>query len=142
MSNKQMESLRPMPEQLAYANLLSFGAWLGIAVMVVTYLLYVLGIFEPHVNTQLIIQHWGGGVQEYLKITDSPHGWGWVKLLNKGDFINFIGLAFLALLTVICYLFLIFGYFRRKDWPYLVIAVLEVLVLTAAASGIFGSGGH
>ena len=62
--------------------------------------------------------------------------------MNKGDFLNFVGIALLAVLTLICYLFLIAGYKRRKDWAYFVIAILEVAVLALAASGILGTGGH
>ena len=55
---------------------------------------------------------------------------------------NFLGLALLALMTIVCYCVLLNGYTKRKDWIYLTIAVLEILVLTVAASGILGSGGH
>jgi membrane protein YdbS with pleckstrin-like domain len=69
-------------------------------------------------------------------------GWNWVGQLNKGDFLNYIGIALLALLTVVCYLVLLPGYIRRKDWIYTSFCIAEVVVLLLAASGIFGSGGH
>ena len=50
--------------------------------------------------------------------------------------------VFLALLPILCYLFLIVGYGKRKDWIYFVICLAEVVVLVLAASGILGSGGH
>lgn len=135
-------AIKPMAEQVAYANLLSFGAWFGIAAMTVTYIIYLTGMVQPHVEIDLIIRSWGMGVHDYLAITQSPHGWGWVAFLGKGDFMNYLGLAFLALLTIVCYFLLISGYFKRKDWPYLIISVLEVVVLSVAASGILGTGGH
>jgi len=131
-----------MPEQIAYANLLSIGAWSGILIMIITYVIYVGGLLSPHVDIALIIQNWDKGVDEFLKITNSPHGWGWVKLINKGDYLNFFGITLLAVLTIICYLILILGYKKRKDWAFLIIAVLQVLVLSFAASGILGTGGH
>ena len=131
-----------MPEQLAYANLLFIGAWTGIVLMIITYFIYIGGILSPHVDLALITQNWDKGVDEYLKITKSPHGWGWLTLMNKGDFLNFFGIVLLAVLTLICYLFLIAGYKKRKDWAYFVIAITEVIVLAFAASGILGSGGH
>jgi hypothetical protein len=142
MGEREHRSLKPMPEQLAYANLLFIGAWAGIVLMIITYVIYVSGILSPHVDFALITQNWDKGVDEYLEITKSPHGWGWVNLINKGDFLNFVGIALLAVLTLTCYLLLIAGYKKRKDRIYLVIAVLEVVVLTLAASGILGSGGH
>jgi hypothetical protein len=130
------------PEQLRYANILFYGAWIGIAIMVVTYLIYILGILDPHVSFELIINNWDKSVAEYRKITGSPHGWDWLALLGSGDFINFIGIALLALMTILCYFTLIPGYFKRKDYIYGTIAILEIVVLSLAASGVLGTGGH
>ena len=142
MSEQGPNSLKPMPEQIAYANLLSIGAWTGILIMIITYFIYVGGLLSPHVDIALIIQNWDKGVDEFLKVTNSPHGWGWVTLINKGDYLNFIGITLLAVLTIICYLILIVGYKKRKDWAFLIISILQVLVLSFAASGILGTGGH
>ena len=142
MKQQDHPSIKPAPEQIAYANLLSLGAWVGIFLMFVTYFLYVSGILSPHVDLSLITQNWDKGVEAYIEITNSPHGWGWLFLLNKGDFLNFVGITLLALLTIICYLFLIAGFKKRKDWIYFFIAIAEVMVLTLAASGLLGSSGH
>ncbi len=142
MNEQPTQSLKPMGEQITYANLLFLGAWTGILLMLITYLIYITGIISPHVDIALIIQNWDKAVNEYLQNTRSPQGWGWLYLLHKGDFINFIGIALLAVLTIICYLFLIVGYKKRNDWVYLFICLLEVAVLAVAASGILGTGGH
>jgi hypothetical protein len=142
MQEETPKPLKPMPEQVAYANILFVGAWTGIVLMIITYLIYIGGILPPHVDVALIIQSWDKGVDEFLEMTHSPHGWGWITLLRKGDFLNFIGVALLAVLTIICYLLLIAGYQKRRDWAYFVIAILEVVVLSLAASGILGTGGH
>jgi len=142
MNEQQTQSIKPMPEQITYANMLFIGAWAGIVLMLITYFIYVTGILSPHVDVTVITQNWDKGVDEYLKITHSPRGWGWLKLLNKGDFLNFIGLTLIAVLTIICYLFLVTGYKKRKDWIYFFICVFEIAVLTLAASGILGTGGH
>lgn len=142
MIEQQSKNLKPMPEQITYANILFTGAWGGILLMIITYFIYLGGILSPHVEISLIIQNWDKGINEYLEITNSPHGWGWLALVNKGDFLNYFGLVLLALLTILCYLFLIGGYRKRRDWAYFVIAVLEVVVLSVAASGILGVGGH
>lgn len=142
MTSQKIDDLRPMPEQITYANLLFFGAWTGIAVMVVTYILYAFGIVSPHIDIMVIVQNWGISVDELIKLTHAPRGWGWIKLLNKSDFLNYLGLTFLAVLTIFCYMFLIVGYSKRKDWTYFIISLLEVMVLVVAASGILGTGGH
>lgn len=140
--SEQQQSSSPMPEQVAYANLLFLGCWAGIFILITTYFIYISGLLGAHVPIELVVNNWDKGVGEYLKITDSPVGWDWVGLLHSGDFLNFIGLALLATLTIFCYFILIPGYIKRGDKIYTTIAILEVLVLTVAASGILGSGGH
>ncbi|HCY85451.1 MAG TPA: DUF1634 domain-containing protein [Desulfobacteraceae bacterium] len=133
---------RPSKEQVIYANILVMGVWSGIAILFITYFIYLSGIMPTYVEITEIPKLWGLGVNEYLEHTHSPHGWGWVALLGNGDFLNYIGFALLALMTVVCYLVLLKGYFAKKDWIYAAIAVLEIVVLSVAASGLLGSGGH
>jgi hypothetical protein len=142
MNTLKKEDLQPSREQIIYANLLIIGVLAGLIILVTTYAIYVTGILPAHIDISLIPTLWGKGVGEYLEITHSPHGWGWVPLLAKGDFLNYIGFALLALMTIFCYLVLVRGYIRQKNWIFTVIAVLEILVLSVAASGILGSGGH
>ncbi|GAB1410186.1 hypothetical protein MASR1M90_13400 [Desulfovibrionales bacterium] len=129
-------------EQITYANILFYGCWGGLALMVITYALYISGIVEPYVSMEFITKYWSMPVQNYLGDNNVPTGWGWTSLLNKGDFINFLGIALLAGLTIICYIPVIFAYLKKKDLPFALIALLEVIVLCVAASGIVGSGAH
>jgi len=142
MDSLNKESLKPSREQIIYANLLIIGVWAGIVILITTYTIYVTGILSSHVELSFIPTVWGKGVGEYLEITHSPHGWGWIPLLIKGDFLNYIGFALLALMTIFCYLVLVRGYIRQKNWIFTAIALLEIVVLSVAASGILGSGGH
>ena len=142
MNTLKKEDLQPSREQIIYANLLIIGVLAGLIILVTTYAIYVTGILPAHIEISLIPELWGKGVSEYLAITHSPHGWGWVPLLAKGDFLNYIGFALLALMTIFCYLVLVRGYVRQKNWIFTVIALLEIVVLSVAASGILGSGGH
>jgi hypothetical protein len=118
------------------------GMVTGIIIMIITYIIYVSGLLPSHVNMQLITANWGKGIHEYLETTHSPHGWGWTSLLLKGDFLNYIGFVLLGLLTIFCYLVLVRGFTRKKDWIFAVISILEIIVLSLAASGILGGGGH
>jgi hypothetical protein len=136
------QSPKPSREQIIYANLLLMGMVAGIIVMMITYAIYLAGFLPPHVDLNVISANWGKGIHDYLEITHSPHGWGWAALLLKGDFLNYIGFTLLGLMTIFCYLVLVRGYLRKKDWIFAVISVLEILVLSLAASGILGSGGH
>ncbi|WP_027186421.1 hypothetical protein [Desulfovibrio inopinatus] len=142
MSTELEQKAAPRPEQITYANLLQYGAWTGIVLMLITYTLYMAGVLEPHVPIDLVVTNWNHGIHEYIAATNSPVGWEWLALLDKGDFVNFIGLALLAVMTIICYLVLLPGYLKRGNKIYATICILEILVLCLAASGILGSGGH
>jgi len=133
---------RPSKEQIIYANLLLMGMVSGIVVLIITYTIYVTGLLPSYVDMHLISANWGKGVHEYLEITHSPHGWGWLALLGKGDFLNYVGFVLLGIMTILCYLVLVRGYFREKNWIFTAISILEIVVLSLAASGLLGSGGH
>jgi len=142
MDTQDKQALQPSQDQIIYANLLVVGVWAGIAIMFVTYSIYLFELLPAHVDTSLIANVWNKGVGEYLEITRSPHGWGWVGLLAKGDFLNYIGFTLLGLMTLLCFIVLLRGYLRQKNWIFSIIAFLEILVLSLAASGILGTGGH
>ena len=132
----------PSKEQIIYANLLLMGMVSGIVVLATTYTIYLTGLLPSHVDMNIISANWGKGVHEYLEITHSPHGWGWLALLGNGDFLNYIGFVLLGVMTILCYLVLVKGYYREKNWIFTAISVLEIVVLSVAASGLLGSGGH
>lgn len=129
-------------EQVLYANMLFYGCWGGLALMIVTYLIYAFGILEPHVSMEVVTSAWFKPVQEYLTAGQVPVGWGWATLLNKGDFLNFLGIALLAGMTLVCYVPLVVAYVKKKDPLFAGIAVAEILILAFAASGIVGGGAH
>ena len=130
------------PEQNAYADLLFYGCWIGLAVMFLTYMSYVTGLVSPHVPLAEMPEYWGKPVAHYLEVARVPTGWGWTSLLSQGDFLNFLGIVLLAGLSIICYLRVIPSLYRKKDTIMAVIATAEVLVLLFAASGIVGGGAH
>lgn len=110
--------------------------------MLVTYALYVLGVLEPQVPLTELPRLWTGSAADYRAAGHIPQGWGWLALVGKGDICNFLGIVFLAALTIICFLQLAWSLIRRKQWLMTSIALLEVLVLSLAASGILVAGGH
>lgn len=130
-------------EQIKYANLLLYGSWLGIAILIITFFLYVTGILVPYIEPAQMPQYWGMRSSDFLHAAGLQGGWEWLGMLEKGDFINYVGIALLAALTVIGYLVLLLpAYIRKKDYAYTAIVITEIIVLVLAASGILGSGGH
>lgn len=129
-------------EQLAYAKLLDSGMKLGLLILIVTFIIYLTGILSPHVPVSDLPNYWKMPVHKYLAATGIHPGWAWLGMLGKGDFLNFIGIAFLAGVTIMCYVRIIPILLKKKDTIYAVLAVVEVLVLALAASGILKAGGH
>jgi len=123
-------------EQWQYAGVLNAGKRAGLACLGVTFIVYLAGWRAPHVPLAELPKYWGLPVRDYLAATGAPAGWDWVTLAGRGDFLNFVGIAWLSALTIACYLAILPLLLRKKDTPYAVIAILEVLVLALAASGI------
>ena len=129
-------------EQLAYATILDKGMKIGLLMLVISFIIYVTGILTPYIPVNDLPKYWGLSVHKYLEVTGIQPGWTWLRLLGKGDFLNFVGIAFLAGVTAVCYVRIIPILFRKKDIAFGVIAILEVIVLVLAASGLLKSGGH
>jgi hypothetical protein len=133
---------RASEEQVAYAKILNAVMFLGLAIMIVTFIIYMLGILPSFIPPQDIPKYWSMKSSNFIHMFHAPTGWAWVALTNKGDYLNFVGIALLAALTILCYLVILPILMRKKDIPYVVIAIAEILVLALAASGILKSGGH
>jgi hypothetical protein len=142
MDKQPDQKLMASREQIIYANLLLIGVWLGLFSLLLTYTIYLSGLLPHHVPISQVTAHWNVGVDEYIEETGSPHGWRWLFLLNRGDFLNYAGFAFLGSVSLLCYVVLLWGYLRKKDFLYLLFCALEIAVLTLAASGVLGVGGH
>ena len=129
-------------EQMAYAGVLNIGMWLGLAVMVVTFFVYVSGVLPTFVPIDDLPKYWTMRVHDFNVALNAPTGWGWAPLVGKGDYLNFIGIAMLSGLTILCYAVILPILIRKKDTAYVVIAIVEILVLSLAASGLLKVGGH
>jgi hypothetical protein len=140
MENRSDASLEPTPIQLRYALVLEKGMYLGLLCLFVTYALYVFGIVEANIPREQIPELWTKSVHEYLHDTDIDAGWSWVTMLRYSDFLNFIGIAILAGVSIVCYLAILPMLLEKKDYVYAVLALLEVIVLAVAASGIIAVG--
>ena len=129
-------------EQIIYASILNWGMVIGFIALTITFLLYMFGVLPNFVPIEDLPKHWGKSVHTFNHDLHAPTGWEWLSYIGKGDYLNFIGVAMLAGLTLVCYLAIIPSLLRKKDKAYLVIAIAEVLVLALAASGILKGGGH
>jgi hypothetical protein len=141
-------STKATDEQLLYANILEKGMLVGLILMFITFAIYVFKIMPAAVPLSEIAGYWSQPVHDYLvAINDNylhldhlPTGWSWLKLITKGDFLNFIPIAILSGVTIICYLAIVPGLFRRGDKAYGIMALAEAAILTLAASGLLAVG--
>ncbi len=129
-------------EQLAYAQLLDGGMKLGLLSLLVTFTVYVTGLLPARIPVGDLPRYWSLPVKEYLAATGVHPGWGWFSLLGHGDFLNFVGIAFLSGVSLVCYLAILPIFVRKKDLVFAAICALEVLVLALAASGVLNAGAH
>lgn len=129
-------------EQLLYAGILSKGMIFGLLTLILTFFIYLSGILEPKVPLADIQEYWKMPVKDYLEKSGIHTGWSWVGDLKYGDMLNFAPIAFLSGLTIFCYLAILPSLIKKKDTIYVVLVILEVLVLSLAASGILSGGAH
>ena len=146
--SSEAETQEAQSEQILYAKVLAIGMYIGLVTLFITFGLYVSGILAPAVPLDQVPSYWNQGVDEYLEAVNHDHlhmehpptGWAWMTMLGKGDFLNFVGIAILAGITIICYLAIVPTLLRKKDSAYLTMAIVEALVLALAASGILAVG--
>ena len=89
-------SLTQPPEQLRYARWLEWGTRFGLALLIVVFLAYGLGLLEPHVPHARLPEVWNLPVSQFLAATGLPDGWGWLNHAHRGDIANLVGIGVLA----------------------------------------------
>jgi hypothetical protein len=139
---KMAREIKATEEQMSYARILEKGMMIGLLLLIITFIIYLTGIIPSYLPVEDLPQYWGVSVHEYLEHANIQSGWAWLKMVHKGDFLNFFGIAFLAGVTIICYIRIIPILFRKKDIVYGILAIIEVLVLVLAASSLLKAGGH
>ena len=132
---------RAAPEQRVYARWLDWGTRIGLGLLIAAFLTYAFGLLDPFVPLSRLPAMWALPVDRYLALTGAPTGWGWLVLLEKSDYLNLLAVAVLALITVVCYLRVLPVQLRRGERLQAAMALAQVVVLLAAASGLL-AGGH
>lgn len=130
-----------MNEQSIYARWLDWGTRISLAVLVAAFLAYVLGVTPAALPLAEVPRFWGLPLERYLALSGAPSGWGWLGMLDKGEYQSLVGVALLGLVTVLCYLRLLPALLARGERLQAAIVVAQVVVLLLAASGVL-AGGH
>jgi hypothetical protein len=119
-----------------YASCMAKGTSVAMVLIVAELLAYLSGALSPYVPLRDLPALWGMPMKEFLATARVPSGWGWIALVGRGDYVNFIGIALLASVTIACYLLALRRFVARHDRLYAALAAGQILVLLAAASGL------
>ena len=119
--------------QSIFARWVDVGTRVGFAVLMVTFLAYLFGLLGPLVPPHELARVWGLPADRYIAATGAPTGWGWVGLLGKSDYLNYLGVALLASVTVAAYARIVPVLIAQGDTLRARIAALQVIVLIVAA---------
>jgi hypothetical protein len=126
--------------QATYARWLDIATRVGFGVSLAAFLVYVSGVVEPFVPLERLPQLWGLPAARFAEATGAPGGWGWLALLGHADYLNLAAVALFGLVTLACYARIVPVLFAAGERPQAWIALAQVLVLAAAAVGIFTGG--
>jgi hypothetical protein len=130
-----------MNDPQVYARWLDWGTRLSLAVLVAAFLAYVFGLTPAALPLAEMPRFWRLPLERYLALSGAPTGWGWLAMLDKGEYQNLVGVALLGLVTVVCYLRVLPRLLARRERLHAAIVAAQVLVLLLAASGLL-AGGH
>ena len=121
------------PTQLRFARVLEIGMFAGLVLLAAGFVIYVAGWLPSMITLDSLPQFWGMSAAEYRSATAAMGGTG---RLPAGETLPLIGFDVLCATAPVACLALLPVYFRQRDWIYLVIAGLEIVVIASAASGV------
>ena len=134
MSNRQDNGTSDIED--LYAKILRIGVFIGLGMLIITYVLYMARIMTPAVELEDVVKLWHLSSREYLEKTGIPDGWGWLSFLRRGDYINYIGISILASISIFCYIAVLPLFIKKKILIYSILVGLEIVTLVIAASGL------
>ena len=137
-----MSPLKASEAQLFYANLLNKLTLFGFLVLIISFVIYISGILGAYVPMDKVIKYWSQSSHHYLEATKIQPGWVWLGKLHYGDFLVNVPITILAGVTIICFIGVIPKFLKTREYILVAIAILEIVVLSAAASGLLKTGGH
>jgi hypothetical protein len=122
-------------EHRIYARWLDLGTRIGLALLVAGFAVYVGGLLDPLVAPEELARLWMLPADRYVAATGAPIGWGWLRFLHKGDYLNFVGIAVFASITIVCYARILATLLAQGERLRVALASVQLVILLAAASG-------
>jgi hypothetical protein len=126
--------------QKTYARWLDVATRIGFVLSLAAFLVYVTGILPPSVPLEQLPQLWSLPAGRFAQLTGEPSGWGWIALVGKADYLNLAAVALFGLVTLACYARIVPLLLAAGERLQAAIAIAQIAVLAAAASGLFTGG--
>ena len=128
--------------QEIYARWLDVGTRLSFGATLIAFLVYVSGAVPAYLPLDDLPRYWGLPVTDFLRQTGAPSGWDWLRHLGGGaEYLNLACMALLGVVTAVCYARIVPVLFGLGERLQAALAIIQVTVLLAAASGVFAGGG-
>ena len=105
-------------------------------VSLVAFLAYAGHLLPAYVPLEALPRYWSLPVHKFIEATGAPSGWTWLGDLGYGDGLNLAAIALLGLVTPVCYARLVPALIAERDWLQAGLALAQLVVLLAAASGM------
>lgn len=129
------------PQRELYARWLDIATKAGFVISLIAFLLYAGRVLPAYVALEELPRYWALPVHQFIQATGAPTGWAWLGELGYGDGLNLLAIALLGLVTPLCYARLVPALVAERDWLQVALAVAQLAVLLAAASGLIGGSG-
>jgi len=121
-----------------YARWLDIATKAGFVISLAAFLLYAGQVLPAYVPVSELPRYWSLPVNQFIQATGAPSGWGWLGELGYGDGLNLLAIGLLGFVTPLCYARLVPALVAEQDWLQALLAVAQLAVLLAAASGLAG----
>ncbi len=129
--------------QLAYAATLDIVSHVVIVALALGYIVYLFRILPLDLPIEAVAGNWHLSSATLASKYAVHNGWSCfsgISPLLHGDAISYASIVILAMATTFCLLTAIVMYLRGRNIMYAVMALLQVLVLSVAASGLLFAG--
>lgn len=121
-----------------YARWLDIATKAGFLISLVAFVLYAGRVLPPYIPLDELPRYWMLPVNQFVQATGAPSGWAWLGELRSGDGLNLLAIALLGLVTPLCYARLVPALIAERDWLQALLAIAQLGVLLAVASGVLG----
>jgi hypothetical protein len=143
MTDKKEQRIYADRVQFAYAKTLDIVAHAVMLVIGIGYLLYILRLLPLTVPIETIAGNWQLSSSELQSKLHVFCGWSCftsLPVLLHGDAVSYASVVMLSMATLFCLVTAVMAFFREKNHLFLMIAILQVVVLLVAASGVMTLG--